>query len=207
MSVTAPARSPATISAAATGSTALPSIGSRGRVALLCEYLSIRLAWRRPNRPRELDLRHPRARVRAAQHARTAHQPCTAMPARRRPDPTAGRPHLGGMQRRLKPKRASPERRSHPAEGRHRDAQFRHRADAVRAPVSDGRRRPHRAAHWRQGLNLAAADVRISRTRCLPLSDRLHGIAGALPERFLLRAQHFSWWMTYMLHRSKAVTV
>ena len=43
------------------------------------------------------------------------------------------------------------DRRSGAAEGRHRDAQLRRRADAARPPVPHRRRRPHRAADRRQG--------------------------------------------------------
>ena len=103
-------------------------------------------------RLRRADLRQPRARLRAAQHAHSANQPpVSAVPSRRGPRRVAGRAHLGGAAAALRDRRRlPPQRRPDPSEGRHRDAQLRRRADAVRPPVPGRRRRPHRAAHRRQ---------------------------------------------------------
>ena len=48
-----------------------------------------------------------------------------------------------------------------PREGRHRDAELRRRADAARPALPRRRRRAHRPADGREGLNLAIHDVRL----------------------------------------------
>ncbi len=55
-----------------------------------------------------------------------------------------------------------------PREGRHRHAQLRHRADAVRPPLPRGRRGAHRPADGRQGAEPRDADVRIARRGARP---------------------------------------
>jgi p-hydroxybenzoate 3-monooxygenase len=84
-------------------------------------------------------------------------------------------------------------------------AQLCRRADAVRAAVPSGRRRPHRAADRRQGLNLAASDVYYLWQAFADFYDA-KSTAGldAYSDRALARvwqAERFSWWMTMLLHR------
>ena len=92
-----------------------------------------------------------------------------------------------------------------PREGCHRDAELRRRADAARPAVPRRRRVAHRAADRRQGLNLAISDVAILGEALVALCR--DGDATALASysaralRRIWRAEHFSWWMTSMLHR------
>src|ERR1022692_2481630 len=111
-----------------------------------------------------------------------------------------------------------PEGRPHPGQGRHADAQLRHRADAVRPAVPGRRCRAHRAADRRQGaqpgprrrgragrrgLNLALADVAVLAGALGGLLRGDRGPADAYSATCLdrvWRSTHFSWWMTSMLH-------
>ena len=88
--------------------------------------------------------------------------------------------------------------------------EFRLRAYEIRQPVSCRRRSTHRAPYGAKGLNLALADVRV-------LADVLERAVlqkdlAALEEyspRALARvwkSQHFSYWMTTMLHRTPEAT-
>jgi p-hydroxybenzoate 3-monooxygenase len=82
---------------------------------------------------------------------------------------------------------------------------LRGRADAARPAVPRRRRRPHRAGHRRQGLNLAVHDVRIL-ARALARyyqtgSTRLLDEYSAVCLKRAWRVQDFSSWMSTMLHR------
>ena len=91
-------------------------------------------------------------------------------------------------------------------EGHHADAQLRRRADAVREPVPGRRRGAHRPAHRRaRGSTWPSATSRCSPRRW-PAGTRRGDRAGldAYSDsclRRVWRAEHFSWWMTSMLHR------
>ena len=92
-------------------------------------------------------------------------------------------------------------------EGRHADAQLRRRADAARAAVPRRRRRPHRAAHRRQGHEPRdRRRLRAQPTRSAPSTPDRDPTTGSAPTpttclRRVWRAEHFSWFMTSMLHR------
>src|SRR5690606_30782189 len=130
--------------------------GARGRAHRLRARVPVRLARRPRHRAallRRAHLRPQRARLRPAQHALAHAQPLLpASPARRRPRRLARRADLGraegppGDRARL-----HPDHRRHRGEGRHPDALLRDRAHAVRPALPGRRRRPHRAAHRRQG--------------------------------------------------------
>ena len=93
------------------------------------------------------------------------------------------------------------------AEGHHRDAQLRGRADAVSGTLVSRRRRgAYRAADRRQGTQprgrrCARARARaggvLSLRRRATLLDRYSEIC----LRRVWKVQRFSWWMTSMLHR------
>ena len=95
--------------------------------------------------------------------------------------------------------------RPDPREGHHRDAQLRRRADAARPAVPGRRRRPHRAADRRQGDEPRHRRRRASwPRRCAwyrPAAPTLLDGYSATCLRRVWRAEHFSWWMTSMLHR------
>ena len=100
----------------------------------------------------ELDLRPPRARLRAAQPALARAEPAVrAVPARRGHRRLVRRPHLGRAAAAARPRRLDARGRPGPREGRDRDAQLRRRAHAPRASLPGRRRGAHRAAHRRQG--------------------------------------------------------
>ena len=89
--------------------------------------------------------------------------------------------------------------------GGHRHAQLRVRADAARAALPRGRRGPHRAPDRREGPQprhprrarrsprRSSSGTRAATTaRCAAYSDTCL--------RRVWRCEHFSWWMTNMLH-------
>ena len=99
----------------------------------------------------ELDLRAPRARLRAAQPALAGAEPALrAVPARRGHRRVAGRAHLGGAAAPARPRRLDAGRGPGAREGRDGHAQLRRRADALRAPLPRRRRRAHRPADRRE---------------------------------------------------------
>ena len=83
-------------------------------------------------------------------------------------------------------------------------AQLRRRTDAVRPPFRR-RRRAYHSTDRRQGLNLAASDVRyLSQALIEHYRDKSEAGLDAYSARALTRvwsAVRFSWWMTSMLHR------
>ena len=91
-----------------------------------------------------------------------------------------------------------------PGEGDHAHAQLRGRADALPIAAAGRRRRPHRPAHRRQGPEPGRR--RRHRPRRRPRRPFTSGSDAGLDEysdRCLTRvwrAQHFSWFMTTMLH-------
>ena len=156
---------------------------------------------------RRARLRAPRARVRAPEPSLAgAQSPLRPVPPRRGPRRVAGRPHLGGAADAPRPRGLDARRGTDPREGRHRDAQLRLRADALRAPLPRGRRRAHRAARpARRG-----STSRSTTCACSPRRSCDWYRAGSTTGldaysdtclRRIWRAEHFSWWMTHMLHR------
>src|SRR4051812_12938382 len=127
------------------------------------------------------------------------------MRSERRGEELAGRAHLGRAARPPGDGRGLEARPgTHLPERHHRDAQLRRRADAVWAAVSRRRRGAHRAADRREGLDLGPADVR----GFFKGFARLYSGQGAMVKSYsatalrrVWRAEHFSWWMTSMLHR------
>ena len=171
----------------------------------------VRLA-RHPGRGRAVharaDLRPPRARLRAPQPPLARAQPALhpGRPARRHRE-LARRADLGG---------AAPAARDATTAGRSRRARSsRRRITPMRSflvePMQHGRLYlAGDAAHivpptGAKGLNLAVADVRVlaeALTRWLQDGDEA-GLDGYSDKclRRVWRVQHFSWWMTSMLHR------
>ena len=98
--------------------------------------------------------------------------------------------------------RRGPDRR----EGHHADAQLRRRADALRPALPRRRRGPHRPAHRRQGAQprgrRRARPQRGARrlVRATATTRGLDAYSDTCLRR-VWRVQHFSWWMTSMLHR------
>ena len=110
------------------------------------------------------------------------------------------------LQARLGVGRLDAPRGADPREGRHADAQLRRRADAVGAAVPCGRRRAHRPADRREGAQ--PRDSRRPRARgrarrVVPgrRAARCSTLYSETCLRRVWRAEHFSWWMTTMLHR------
>ncbi len=90
-------------------------------------------------------------------------------------------------------------------EGDHADAQLRLRTDAARPTVPSRRCRAHRAADRRQGNESRGgrrprARSRAGRHLSAARTDLLDSYSADLPAA-VWRAEHFSWWMTSMLHR------
>ena len=148
----------ATSSPAATASTA--SAGRRSPAGVLRVFerdVPVRLA-RHPRRgaavARGADLRAPRARLRAAQHALARRSPGSTCSARRtRTSPTGPTTRIWEeLHARLGPTTAGRSTEGPILEkGVTRHAQLRRRADAVRPALPRRRRRAHRAADRREG--------------------------------------------------------
>ena len=157
---------------------------------------------------RRADLRVPRARLRAAQHALAdAHAALRAVRARRHARRVAGRAHLGGAARAARDaRRVDAARRA----DRSRRASPTMRSFVVE-PMQYGRLfLAGDAAHvvpptGAKGMNLAVADVRVLAEALVEWYRRgrteLLDAYSATCLRRVWRAEHFSWWMTSMLHR------
>ncbi len=133
----------------------LPAVDSARCAAHLRARLSLRLA-RDPRRRRTFErrarLRAPRARVRAPEPPLArALAPLHPVPARRGDRGVARRTHLGGASDASGDRRLDARRGAGAREGRDRDAELRHRADAAREPLPRRRCRPHRSADGREG--------------------------------------------------------
>ena len=101
---------------------------------------------------RGADLCLARPRLLAPQHALAGdHAALPPVRAGRGPRRVAGRSDLAGAPRAARARRLDAQRGPDPREGRHRDAQLRRRADAVRPALPRRRRRAHRAADRGEG--------------------------------------------------------
>ena len=159
---------------------------------------------------RRAGLREPRARLRALQHALArAHAALPAGRARRgrwRAGPTSAS-GTSSHARFEGERRLAPERGAGAREGRHRHAQLRGRADAASGGSSSrATRRTSCRRRARKGMNLAVADVCVlaRALRALLPQRRRRRCSSAYSATCLARvwrAEHFSWWMTSMLHR------
>src|SRR5271169_1370330 len=164
-----------------------PPLDPRRQPTNLRARLSLRMARHSRRQAAGLaraDLCQSRARLRAVFDAFNDAQPLLpSVPPRRTRRGLAGREILGGAEA---PPRS--EGRTESSDGavdrkEHRTAaQFRRRADAVRAAVPRGRRCPYRAADWREGPQPRSK-------RCL-LS--LTGADRALPQRLLCGSRRLS---------------
>ena len=174
--------------------------------------LSVRLA-RHPGRGAArvagTDLRQPRARIRAVQHAVARDQPPLSSGAR--PTKTSTNwpdDRIWEELRRGSDAMARPATHGRPdaAEGRHADAQLRRGADAIWPPVpgrrcgayraADGREGPEPRGRRRAGSRARSEDFyRSGRDATCSSAIRRCACAGSG------RSQRFSWWMTAMLHR------
>ena len=116
---------------------------------------------------RGADLREPRPRLRAAQHALArGHALLPPGRARRGPRGVARRARLGGAADALRARRGlQPQRGRDLRQGRHADALVRRRADAARPPLPRRRRRPHRPADRREGAQPRGRRRRGARAR------------------------------------------
>ena len=154
----------------------------------------------------ELDLLAPRARIRASVDALArghAPVPRGADPARNRG--LVRRAHLGGAPDAASAAPAGRSTRARSSRRRSRDAQLRLEPMQYEPPVPGRRRGAHRPATGAKGLNLAVADVCVL---AQALTDWLQDDDDSGLEAYsetclqrVWRVQHFSWWMTSMLHR------
>ncbi len=163
-----------------------------------------------PPSTRRADLRLPRARLRPAQHALADDQPplppVRARRRRSRPGPTSASGHELRAPARARRRLASS------SEGPILEKGITPMRSFVVEPMQYGRLfLAGDAAHivpptGAKGMNLAVADVRVlaealaalvRRRRPTPLLDAY----SATCLRRVWRAEHFSWWMTSMLHR------
>ena len=200
----------ATSSPAATASTASAARRSRaGAPDGVRARLPVRLA-RHPGRGRAVDrgadLRPPRARASrctACARPSSAASTCSASPDDDLDDWPDDR-IWEELRMRLDARRWR--ERADRREGHHADAQLRRRADAVRAALPRRRRRAHRAADRREGPQPGRrrrpragrrAAQRSTPTATTPGCDAYSDTC----LRRVWRAEHFSWWMTSMLHR------
>ena len=118
----------------------------------------------------------------------------------------AGRAHLGGVAGAHRAGGLDASRRGGAREGSHRDAQLRRRADAARAAVPRRRRSAHRPADRSQGAQPRCARRTRARRRAVEWYAEAAATRSTPTRRECLRrvwrAEHFSWWMTAMLHNT-----
>ena len=159
---------------------------------------------------RRADLRPPRARLRAAQHALARGHP--PLPAVSPPDETSSSWPDERIWEELQ--RAARQRATGPAQPRDRSSRRASRRCAASSPSrcsTAGSTSPATRSHivpptGAKGLNLAVADVRVlaagaRRAGSRRATTRLLAATPTPCLRRVWRAQHFSWWMTSMLHR------
>ena len=110
------------------------------------------------------------------------------------------------LQHAARARRLDAARGADPREGRDRHAQLRRRADAARPPLPRRRRGAHRPADGREGAQprdrgRRACSPRRSSPGTATGSETCSTRTRDACLRRVWRAEHFSWWMTSMLHR------